>query len=167
MELHRDHSHEELLENVDLAVLWFFAAELAARLWITRLGFFRSLWSCFDAANIVVALLPVAGGGIAVLRLARLARSMHLLRHVSHLRLKGLWTASDGHRGRRIGGALGIGRARGALQPSGTRSLAWMCEKRLPGFGAGQHQLLASSSWAAASAEGASPSTPGIAAARW
>ncbi len=82
-----DHSHEELLENVDLAILWFFAAELALRLWITRLGFFRSLWNTADAIIIVVALLPVAGGGIGVLRLARLARSAHLLRHISHLRL--------------------------------------------------------------------------------
>ncbi len=82
-----DHGHDELLENADLAILWFFAAELAARLYKARLGFFKSPWSCFDAAIIVVALLPIAGGGIAVARLARLARSAHLLRHVSHLRL--------------------------------------------------------------------------------
>jgi hypothetical protein len=33
------------------------------------------------------ALLPVLGGGIAVLRMARLARAGHLLRHVTLLRL--------------------------------------------------------------------------------
>jgi voltage-gated sodium channel len=82
-----DHSREELLENVDLAFLWFFASELAVRLWRARLGFFHSPWSCFDAAIIVLALLPVLGGGIAVLRMARLARASHLLRHVTHLRL--------------------------------------------------------------------------------
>jgi voltage-gated sodium channel len=82
-----DHSREELFETVDLAFLWFFATELLVRLWIERLGFFRSPWSCFDAAIIVLALLPVLGGGIAVLRMARLARAGHLLRHVTHLRL--------------------------------------------------------------------------------
>jgi hypothetical protein len=39
------------------------------------------------SALIVMALAPVAGGGIAVLRMARLARSVHLLRHLSHARL--------------------------------------------------------------------------------
>jgi voltage-gated sodium channel len=79
--------HEQLFEKVDLAILWFFAAELSVRLAMARLGFFHSLWNIVDAVIILVALLPVAGGGIAVLRLARLARSAHLLRHVSHLRL--------------------------------------------------------------------------------
>jgi hypothetical protein len=82
-----DHSREELLENVDLAFLWLFATELLVRLWIAPLGFFRSPWRCFDAAIIMLALLPVLGGGIAVLRIARLARAGHLLRHVTHLRL--------------------------------------------------------------------------------
>lgn len=77
----------ELLKQADVGCLWFFAAELAVRLWKARLGFFHSPWSCLDAAIIVVALLPIAGGGIAVARLGRLARSGHLLKHVAHLRL--------------------------------------------------------------------------------
>lgn len=92
-----DHSHAELLENVDLACLWVFAAELAVRLWKAKLGFFHSPWSCLDAAIIVVALLPIAGGGLSVARLGRLARSGHLLKHVAHLRLWRLF------RGRVIG----------------------------------------------------------------
>jgi hypothetical protein len=82
-----DHSHAELLEQVDVGCLWFFAAELTVRLALAGLGFFHSLWNTVDLVVVVVALLPVAGGGIAVLRLARLARSAHLLRHVAHLRL--------------------------------------------------------------------------------
>jgi hypothetical protein len=39
------------------------------------------------SAIIVLALAPVAGGGIAVLRIARLARSFHLLKHLAHARL--------------------------------------------------------------------------------
>jgi hypothetical protein len=75
--------HQQLFEKVDLSILWFFAAELAIRLARARLGFFRSPWNTADAIIIVVALLPVTGGAIAVLRLARL---LHLLRHASHLR---------------------------------------------------------------------------------
>jgi voltage-gated sodium channel len=67
-----DEEHAEPLERVDVACLWFFAAELLFRVYRARLGFFRSPWCCFDAAIIVLALAPVAGGGIAVLRLARL-----------------------------------------------------------------------------------------------
>lgn len=79
--------HEAAFEKMDLAVLWFFAAELSVRLAMARLGFFHSLWNTVDLVVVVVALLPIAGGGIAVLRLARLARTGHLLRHVAHLRL--------------------------------------------------------------------------------
>jgi hypothetical protein len=74
-------------EEMDLAALWFFAAELTVRLAMARLGFFHSLWNTVDAVIILLALLPVAGGGIAVLRVARLARMAHLTRHVTGLRL--------------------------------------------------------------------------------
>jgi hypothetical protein len=83
----------ELLEQVDVGCLWFFAAELSVRLAMARLGFFHSLWNTVDLVVVVVALLPMAGGGIAVLRLARLARTGHLLRHVSLLRLLRLFRA--------------------------------------------------------------------------
>jgi voltage-gated sodium channel len=92
-----DDSHRDLLENIDVACLWCFAGELAVRLWKARLRFFHNPWSCFDALIIVAALLPAAGGGIAVARLGRLARSGHLLKHVAHLRLWRLF------RGRVIG----------------------------------------------------------------
>jgi voltage-gated sodium channel len=82
-----DEEHAELLERVDTLCLLAFAGELLVRVYRARLGFFRSPWSCFDAAIILMALAPVAGGGIAVLRMARLARSAHLLRHLSHARL--------------------------------------------------------------------------------
>jgi hypothetical protein len=82
-----DHSHEELLENIDLAFLSFFTGELLIRLWKARLGFFRSPLNTADVVIIMLALLPVLGGGITVLRMARLARAGHLLRHVTHLRL--------------------------------------------------------------------------------
>jgi hypothetical protein len=57
------------------------------RLTMARLGFFHTRWNTVDAVIILLALLPVAGGGIAVLRVARLARMAHPTRHVIGLRL--------------------------------------------------------------------------------
>jgi hypothetical protein len=82
-----DHHHAEFLETVDDLFLAFFAAELLVRLSRARWAFFRSPWLMADGAIIVLALLPVLGGGMAVLRVARLARSAHLLRHIAHARL--------------------------------------------------------------------------------
>jgi Ion transport protein len=82
-----DHEHGEILEHVDLGFLMFFTGELLIRLWRARLGFFRSPWNCADAIIIGLALLPVLGGGVDVLRIARLARGAHLLKHVTVLRL--------------------------------------------------------------------------------
>jgi voltage-gated sodium channel len=79
-----DDDHAEMLERVDTLCLLAFAGELLTRVYRARLGFFRSPWSCFDAAIILLALAPVAGGGIAVLRIARRARSFHLLKHLAH-----------------------------------------------------------------------------------
>ena len=42
------------------------------------------------AAVVALSLLPVFGPGTTLLRLGRLARLAHLLRHVSHLRLADL-----------------------------------------------------------------------------
>ena len=79
--------HEELFEVAHNLVLAFFLLELAVRLWITRLGFFRSLWNTADTVVIALSLLPVLGVDASLLRVARLARTVHLLRHVGHLRL--------------------------------------------------------------------------------
>jgi hypothetical protein len=106
--------HEAAFKKMDLAVLWFFAAELSVRLAMARLGFFHSLWNTVDLVVVVVALLPVVDGAIAVLRLARLARSAHLLRHVAHLRLARL-TRHRYHmlRGRRHAGQMQLPRRDG------------------------------------------------------
>jgi hypothetical protein len=43
-------------------------------------------WNAFDVVIIALSLLPVFGGvDAALLRLARLSRMVHLLRHVSSL----------------------------------------------------------------------------------
>ena len=83
--------HEEWLETCDVAFLWFFVTELGVRLadvdFNPRRFFAESWWNGFDAVVIALALLPAVGVGVTLLRVARLARIVHGLRHVSHLRL--------------------------------------------------------------------------------
>jgi hypothetical protein len=57
--------------------------ELAARVRQGGLGWFRRGWNCFDATVIAVWMLPWLGVDASLLRLARLARLVHLMRHVS------------------------------------------------------------------------------------
>lgn len=81
-----DHAHDVASERIDTCFLVFFLVLFVARLrragwrWLTR------PWNLLDATIILVALLPVLGDGITVLRLARAARIVHLGRHSSHLR---------------------------------------------------------------------------------
>jgi hypothetical protein len=56
-------------------------------------------WNLLDAFVIVVALLPVVGDGLTVVRLARAAKLVHLGRHTSHLRVVA-WPPARRGRGR-------------------------------------------------------------------
>ena len=71
----------------------FFVLEMVVRLrdagWRPR-EFLASRWNAFDSAVVALSLLPVFGPGTTLLRLGRLARLAHLLRHVSQLRLADL-----------------------------------------------------------------------------
>jgi hypothetical protein len=83
--------HERPFEFVHDLVLAFFVVELAVR--FRRAGcrrFFTGRWNSFDTAVIACSFLPVLGLDASLLRVARLPRMVHLLRHASHLRLSRL-----------------------------------------------------------------------------
>jgi voltage-gated sodium channel len=83
-----DGAHEELLKHIESVCLAFFVVELVVR--IRSHGwrrFVRSPWCVFDSTIIALALLPVLGADVSLLRVARLARVVHLMRHASHMRL--------------------------------------------------------------------------------
>jgi hypothetical protein len=71
--------------------LCFFLAELIIRLagagWHPWAFVAASRWNAFDTAVIGLALLPALGVDVTLLRVPRLARVVHSLRHASHLRL--------------------------------------------------------------------------------
>jgi voltage-gated sodium channel len=74
-----------LLTGIDRLCLFLFVAELLAKLFAQRGGFFRSGWNCFDLFVIGIALVPGAGPW-AVLRSLRVLRVLRLLSVVPSLR---------------------------------------------------------------------------------
>lgn len=87
------------MEHFETGCLVFFVAELALRVKHHGWNFFRSAWSWLDIVIIALALLPVIGESISVLRAGRLARLIHLVRHLAGLRILHLaamahWRAS-------------------------------------------------------------------------
>jgi voltage-gated sodium channel len=74
-----------LLLALDQLILAVFVAEIAIRLYVHRLAFWRDPWSVFDFAVIAIALVP-ASGSFAVLRALRVLRVMRLLSMVPSMR---------------------------------------------------------------------------------
>lgn len=70
---------------VDRAILAVFVVELALRIYVHRLAFFRDPWSLFDFAVVAVALVP-ASGPFAVLRALRVLRVLRVLTIVPSMR---------------------------------------------------------------------------------
>ncbi|WP_273736612.1 ion transporter [Mycolicibacterium septicum] len=84
-----DHEHHEMAEHIETACLTYFACEMGVRVWLARAdlrGWMRNGWNVFDALVTGMAMLPFLGAGVAVLRLGRLARLVHLTRHAANLR---------------------------------------------------------------------------------
>ncbi len=91
------HSIGGLLTFIDTAVLVVFVFEIAARIFVYRLEFFRQPWSLFDFAVVALALLPTAGG-LSVLRALRVLRVLRLVSVVPSLQrvIGGLISALPG-----------------------------------------------------------------------
>jgi voltage-gated sodium channel len=75
----------DLLHRLDLLALGIFVLELAAKLYVYRLRFFRDPWNCFDFLVIGVALMP-ASGAFSVLRALRVLRMLRLISMVPSMR---------------------------------------------------------------------------------
>ena len=77
--------HGPLLKAIDTLCLWFFSAELAARMFVERLRFARSAWNIFDFVVVAIAWLP-SGGAFSVLRALRVLRVLRLITVVPSMR---------------------------------------------------------------------------------
>ena len=74
-----------VLKAIDGFALSVFVIELAAKIIVQRLRFFRDPWNLFDFAVVAVALLPTSGP-LAVLRALRVLRVLRLITVVPALR---------------------------------------------------------------------------------
>lgn len=74
-----------LLTGLDRAILAVFVVEIAVRLYVHRLAFWRDPWSVFDFSVVAIALVPSAGP-FAVLRALRVLRVLRLLTMVPSMR---------------------------------------------------------------------------------
>lgn len=74
-----------LLRALDQVILAIFVVEIALRLYVHRITFWRDPWSVFDFAVVAIALVPAAGP-LAVLRALRVLRVLRLLTMVPSMR---------------------------------------------------------------------------------
>jgi voltage-gated sodium channel len=75
----------DALHALDRMALWIFVVELAARLYVYRLRFFRDPWNCFDLLIVGIALVP-SSGSLSVLRSLRILRALRLVSIVPSMR---------------------------------------------------------------------------------
>ncbi len=74
-----------LILAADRFILALFVIEIALRLYVHRMAFWRDPWSVFDFAVVAIALLP-ATGPLSVLRALRVLRVLRLLTMVPSMR---------------------------------------------------------------------------------
>jgi len=75
----------QVLITIDKAILAIFVVEIAIRLYVHRLAFWKDPWSVFDFSVVAIALIP-ASGPLAVLRALRVLRVLRLLTMVPSMR---------------------------------------------------------------------------------
>jgi voltage-gated sodium channel len=90
-------SYGPLLHRLDQIMLGIFVVELAARIAVHRLAFFRDPWSLFDFIVVAVAVIPTTEN-LSVLRALRVLRVLRLITALPSLRrvVAGLLAALPG-----------------------------------------------------------------------
>jgi len=79
------HEAGALILALDQMILVVFVVEIALRIYVRRLAFWRDPWSLFDFSVVTIAIIP-ASGPFAVLRALRVLRVLRLLTIVPSMR---------------------------------------------------------------------------------
>jgi voltage-gated sodium channel len=79
-------SYGGLLHALDTIALAIFVVEIALKLYVYRLAFFRSAWNIFDLLIVGISLVPAAEG-LSVLRAMRILRALRLVSMVPSMRI--------------------------------------------------------------------------------
>jgi voltage-gated sodium channel len=74
-----------ILTVIDHAALAIFFLEIAAKLLVHRLAYFKDPWNVFDFTIVAIALLPVSGG-LSVMRALRILRALRIISVVPAMR---------------------------------------------------------------------------------
>ncbi|NIZ01616.1 ion transporter [Thalassospira lucentensis] len=74
-----------VLQALDHIAVAIFVVELALKLFVYRLSFFKRAWNVFDFTIVAITLLP-AGQGLSVLRALRILRAFRLISTVPSMR---------------------------------------------------------------------------------
>ncbi|MDX5360246.1 MAG: ion transporter [Alphaproteobacteria bacterium] len=74
-----------VLVALDRIAIAIFVVEIAMKLAVYRLSFFRSAWNVFDLAIVSITFVP-AGEGVSVLRALRILRALRLISVVPSMR---------------------------------------------------------------------------------
>ena len=77
-------THDALMW-IDQLIVWLFVVELALKLFVLRLSFFKSGWNWFDFIVVAISLVPDAGA-LSVLRALRVLRLFRLFSVVPEMR---------------------------------------------------------------------------------
>lgn len=78
--------YEILIDIFDMVILVLFTIEIALKLLIYRMRFFKSGWDIFDFCIITISLLPAAGS-FSIFRALRIVRTLRLFKSLPKLRL--------------------------------------------------------------------------------
>lgn len=70
---------------LDTIILWIFVVEIATRIFVHGLKFWRDPWGIFDFLIVAIALVP-ATGNLSVLRALRIIRALRLISTIKSMR---------------------------------------------------------------------------------
>lgn len=76
----------QIIDIIDLIILAVFSLEIILKLFVYKLGFFKSGWNLFDFFVIAISLAPAAGS-FSVFRALRIVRTLRLLKSIPKLKL--------------------------------------------------------------------------------
>ena len=79
------YDYEDLLHIVDVMVITIFTIEIAMRIYVYKLPFFKNGWNLFDFTIVAISLVP-SSAGFEILRVLRVFRLFRLVTVIPQMR---------------------------------------------------------------------------------
>jgi voltage-gated sodium channel len=78
-------SYSGAIDIINITVITIFVIEIAMRIYVYRIDFFKNGWSLFDFFVVAISLIP-AGDGLEILRVLRVLRLFRLITVIPQMR---------------------------------------------------------------------------------